>query len=313
MPTLWGVACFEIGLFILVQAKGLPVKHLAWLFIAALLLLKQPPLKSTQMRVTVLDVGQGLAVVIETPNHTMLYDAGMRSLSGFNTGSVVVKPYLDWRGINAIDLAMISHNDNDHAGGMHWLLENIAIEKLIVSNQADLYASDNIDVCRAGDKWRWDSIQFEVLHPPNKWQSNDNNRSCVVQISHPAGKILLTGDIEKTAEEWLIEQYGGNLASDLITAPHHGSKSSSSYRFVDLVHPQTVVFSAGYRNRYGFPHATIRQRYEKIGAQIVDTIRQGAVSFLFDTETGMQQQAGYRLKHKRYWHSTEEELTDPIE
>lgn len=313
MPTLWGVICFEIGLFILVQAKGLRAKHLAWLFIAALFLLKQPPLKHAQMRMTVLDVGQGLAVVIETANHTMLYDAGMRSVSGFNTGSVVVKPYLDWRGINAINLAMVSHNDNDHAGGMHWLLENIAIEKLIVSNQPAMYASGKIDVCRAGDKWHWDGVTFRVLHPPNKWQSNDNNRSCVVQISHPAGKILLTGDIEKTAEEWLIEQYGGNLASDLITAPHHGSKSSSSYRFVDLVHPQTVVFSAGYRNRYGFPHATIRQRYEKIGAQIVDTIRQGAVSFLFDTETGMQQQAGYRLKHKRYWHSTEEELTDPIE
>ena len=312
-PTLLGVVCFEIGLFILVQAKGLMFKHLAWVFIAALFISKQTALKPKQMRVSALDVGQGLAVIIETPNYTMLYDAGMKSMSGFNTGEMVVKPYLDRRGIKHINTAMISHNDNDHAGGMHWLLQHVNIKQLVVSNQPDLYSGNNITLCRAGDEWYWDGISFKVLHPPMEWHSNDNNRSCVVQITHSAGKILLTGDIEQRAEQWLIDQYGANLASDLITAPHHGSKSSSSYRFVDLVHPQTVVFSAGYRNRYGFPHATIRQRYQRSGAHNVDTISQGTVTFLFDPETGIQKQAGYRLRHKRYWHSTEEELTDSIE
>ena len=312
-PSIMGVICFEIGLFILIQAKGLPAKHLSWFLIAALFLLKEPSLKSGQMRMTILDVGQGLAIVIETVNHAMLYDAGVRSLSGFNTGKVVVKPYLDWRGIHEVDIAMVSHNDNDHAGGMHWLLNNLAIKQLLVSNQQYLYQHNNIDVCRAGDKWVWDGVYFQVLHPPERWRSNDNNRSCVMQISHPSGKILLTGDIEKLAEEWLIKQYGDNLASDLMSAPHHGSKSSSSYRFVDRVHPQTVLFSAGYRNRFGFPHATISQRYEKLGAQNVDTIRQGAVTFLLDPETGINMQTGNRFKHQRYWHSTTEKLTDPKE
>lgn len=313
VPTLPGVICFEIGLFLLVQAKGLPIKHLAWCLLAALLFLKEPALKASQLRMTNLDVGQGLAVVIETANHTMLYDTGMQTPSGFNMGSAVINPYLQWRGINNIDIAMVSHNDNDHAGGMHWLLNNVVIDELMVSNQPHLYNATNITLCREGQHWVWDDVHFQVLHPPNSWQSNDNNRSCVLQISHPAGTILLTGDIEKLAEDSLIERYGDNLASNLITAPHHGSESSSSYRFVDRVHPQTVVFSAGYMNRYGFPHATISQRYTAFDVQTVDTIRQGAITFLLDPEKGIEMENGHRLKNKRYWHSTEEALTDPIE
>ena len=219
------------------------------------------------MRMTVLDVGQGLAIVIETQHHTLIYDAGLRSLSGFNAGSAVVLPYMESRRIQHADLAIISHNDNDHSGGIHSLLEEGVIKQLVVSNRPELYAARSITLCRAGDTWRWDGVTFEMLHPPSKWQSNDNNRSCVLQISHPIGKILLTGDIEKSAEEWLIDQYGDSLASDLMVVPHHGSKTSSSYRFVDLVHPKTAVFSAGYRNRYGFPHATIKQRYRELGTQ----------------------------------------------
>ncbi len=312
-PTLVGVICFEAGLYILVQAKGFPAKYLAWMLLLAMFALKEPSLKGGQLRMTTLDVGQGLAVVIELPHYTLLYDAGMRSRSGLNTGRIVIQPYLEWRNIQTVDMAIVSHNDNDHAGGMHWLLENTEVETLVVSNEPSLYSARHVTICRAGDQWQSGNVTFHMLHPPDKWQSNDNNRSCVLQISHPAGTILLTGDIEKLAEEWLVEQYGDKLASDLITAPHHGSRSSSSYRFVDRVHPQTVVFSAGYMNRYGFPHATISQRYQDRGTQIVDTIHHGAVTFLFDIEKGIQMQTGHRLKNKRYWHSTEEELTDPIE
>ena len=312
-PKLLGVIAYEIGLFMLVQTKGLPARYLAWILLAGLFLIKEPELEQHQMRMTVLDVGQGLSIVIETENHRLIYDAGARSPSGFNTGEVVVLPFLRSRGISKVDLAIVSHNDNDHSGGMHSLLNAGVIEDLMVSNLPSLYDFPSIKLCRSGDEWRWDGVIFRILHPPKKWQSNDNNRSCVLQITHSAGKILLTGDIEKSAEEWLISQYGDNLASDLITAPHHGSKSSSSYRFVDLVHPQTVVFSAGYRNRYGFPHATISQRYQEMGAQLVDTARQGAVTFLFDVNDGLKLQAEHRLDSKRYWHSTQQEITDLIE
>ena len=144
---------------------------------------------------------------------------------------------------------------------------------------------------------------FTSLHPPPNWRSNKNNRSCVVQIVHPAGTILLAGDIEASSEHYLISQYGDKLRSDLLLAPHHGSNSSSSRRFLARVRPQTAVFSVGYRNRYGFPHAKITQRYQSIGAQIVDTSREGAVSFVFDNEEGMHREVGFRLQSARYWNS----------
>ncbi|MFK7794300.1 MAG: DNA internalization-related competence protein ComEC/Rec2 [Gammaproteobacteria bacterium] len=312
-PKVLGVIAYEVGLFMLVQAKGLPVRHLAWVLLVGLFLITEPQLKHGQMRLTVLDVGQGLALVVETENHALIYDAGERSPSGFNTGDAVVLPYLKTRAISKVDLAIISHNDNDHSGGMHTLISQGVINDLMVSNQTELYDFENTRLCRVGDEWQWDEVKFEILHPPKKWQSNDNNRSCVLQIKHAAGNILVPGDIEKSTEEWLISQYDDYLSSDIIIAPHHGSKSSSSYRFVDLVHPQTVVFSAGYRNRYGFPHATITQRYEEIGAQIVETVSQGAVTFLFDADKGLRKQAGHRQDSKRYWHSTQQEITDQIE
>ncbi|MFK8028141.1 MAG: DNA internalization-related competence protein ComEC/Rec2 [Gammaproteobacteria bacterium] len=303
-PDILGVVAYELGLFMLIQAKGLPVRHLAWVLLAGLFLIKEPHLSKGEMRLTVLDVGQGLAVSVETENHVLIYDAGVRAPSGFNMGEAVVLPFLKARAISHVDLAVVSHSDNDHSGGIHALISQGVVKHLMVSNQAELYKFDHIRLCRAGDEWQWDGVDFKVLHPPISWQSNDNNRSCVIQIHHPAGKILLTGDIEESAEEWLIGQYGDNLASDVIVAPHHGSQTSSSYRFVGLVHPQTVVFPVGYRNRYGFPHATISQRYQEIGARQVDTVSQGAVMFLFDDNQGLQMQTGYRQVSKRYWHST---------
>ena len=312
-PTLLGVFAYEVGLWLIIQPNGLPAKYLAWLLLPALFLIKEPKLAEDQMRLTVLDVGQGLSVVIETAHHSLVYDAGPRSLSGFSTGSAVVIPYLQTRSIHHVDLAIVSHDDNDHSGGMHAVLEALEVDRLLVSHRPERFSFNQIELCRAGHQWQWDGIDFIVLHPPNKWQSSDNDRSCVIQIRHPAGTVLLTGDIEKSAEKWLVDQYGDNLGSDLLLVPHHGSRSSSSYRFVGRVHPQTAVFSAGYMNRYRFPHATIMRRYQESGAQIVDITHEGAVTFLFDTELGLQKQPGYREQHKRYWHSTKEQLTDPIE
>ena len=305
-PTLFAVIACCMGLVILVHPIGLPAKYLAFILLSSLFFIQPSKIDSQQLQMTVLDVGQGLSVVIETANYSLVYDAGPRFRSGFGTGHAVVLPFLHYRGIHQVDLAVVSHNDNDHAGGMHALLDHNKARAVLVSNEAHLYESKNIQLCRAGDHWIWDGVLFEILHPPENWHSSDNDRSCVIKISHPAGSILLTGDIETTAENWLVEQYGDNLGSDLLLVPHHGSTSSSSYRFVGRVHPQTSVFSAGYMNRYGFPHATIMQRYQELGAQLVDITREGAVTFLFDAEKGIITQPGYRKKTKRYWHSTKE-------
>ena len=305
-PSLLGVIACVIGLLILIQPSGLPGKYLSSFLISSLFFIQLPKIQPNQMRMTVLDVGQGLSVVLETANHAMIYDVGPRSFSGFSTGHSVVLPYLRYRGITSLDLAIVSHNDNDHSGGVFALIKQDMVETLMVSNQPELYPTEHIVLCRSGLAWKWDGIYFEILHPPENWQSNDNNRSCVLQISHSSGKILLVGDIEKTAENWLVDQYGDNLGSEILLVPHHGSTSSSSYRFVGRVHPQTAVFSAGYMNRYGFPHATIMQRYQEYGAQLVDITHEGAVTFLFDADKGITQLPGHRARSQRYWHATKE-------
>lgn len=309
-PTLLGIVAYELGLLMLMQARGLPARFLSLIFLSALFLVREDVVNEDQLRVTVLDVGQGLAVMVETANHTLLYDAGPRFPSGFNTGTAVVLPYMQKRNIDHVDKVIISHNDNDHAGGVHALLNAGVVKKLIVSNQRNRYSMISTDYCREGDEWRWGETQFRILHPPNEWQSNSNNRSCVVQIVHPAGTILLSGDIEAATERRLIAEYGDKLRSELLLVPHHGSSSSSSRRFLARVRPQTAVFSVGYRNRYSFPHAKITSRYQSIGTELVDTIRQGAVTFVFDTRKGMHKEVGYRPRSRQYWNSTWEYSID---
>ena len=306
-PTMFGVIAYEFGLLMLIQAKGLPARYLATVFMAALFFVVKDPVGDDQLRITILDVGQGLAVVVETSNHTLVYDAGPKYLSGFSTGDAVVLPYLIARNVNKVDIAIVSHNDNDHAGGMHSLSEEAMFETLLISNQKSLYQGSSIAYCRDGDEWWWDGVHFLILHPPRNWQSNKNNRSCVLQIIHPAGTILLAGDIEASSEQRLVSQFGDKLRSDLLIAPHHGSYSSSSRRFVASVRPQTAVFSVGYRNRYGFPHAKIMRRYQSIGAELADTSREGAVTFIFDTQEGIHKEAGFRSQSARYWNSTRED------
>ena len=310
-PTLLGVIAYEVGLLLLIQARGLPARYISPVFLAALFLVNDTTIDDHQLRVTILDVGQGLAVVVETMNHTLVYDAGPQYPSGFSTGSAVVLPYLQARNIQQVDLAIVSHNDSDHAGGIHALLDAGVVHKLIVSDRKDLYPQVSANFCRSGDEWLWDGVTFRVLHPSNFWQSNKNNRSCVLQIVHPKGKILLTGDIEASVEALLVKQFGDKLRSDLLVVPHHGSYSSSSRRFLASVRPQTAVFSVGYRNRYGFPHAKIMQRYQGIGADLVNTAHEGAVTFVFDANKGIRREVGYRPQSTRYWNSKWNHSIDP--
>ena len=310
-PTIYGVILFELGLLLLIQPRGIPVRLLSMVFIAALFFMRDDALTEDQLRVTMLDVGQGSAVVVETKNHALVYDTGPKYASGFNTGTAVVLPYLKTRNIKRVDRLVVSHNDNDHAGGAQSLLEAGIVKNLMISNDKHKFSADVVEYCKKGDEWDWDGVNFRILHPPKYWQSSSNNRSCVVQITHSAGTILLVGDIEETVERRLIAEYGDKLRSLLLLVPHHGSSSSSSRRFLARVRPQTAVFSVGYRNRYGFPHANITARYQSIGAELVDTIREGAVTFIFDSRQGMHREVGYRPSSRRYWNSTWEHSIDP--
>ena len=274
--------------------------RLRWLAVPLCLPLLTPFLviKNQNPRVYVLDVGQGLSVVVATANHVLLYDTGpgWRNFngSGFSTFQSVVVPFLKTEGLGPPDLAIISHSDNDHAGGLADL--RASYPQTVVATPIPFLAELDADkACQRGDSWVWDEVEFTVLHPGQSDGSTvnradtDNNLSCVLLISYGESRILLPGDIEGRVESGLSGepglQIGDNGTSsfhyDLLVAPHHGSGTSSTPEFVALTRPEHVVFAVGWANRYGFPDASVVMRYKSVGSNIYQT---GALTFEFDSQ-----------------------------
>jgi competence protein ComEC len=223
--------------------------------------------------VTVLDVGQGLAVVVDTASHRLLYDAGARYPSGFDLGAAVVVPALRAAGRDRLDLLVVSHGDIDHSGGA----DAVRRELLVVAARAGTgYAAPP---CHRGQTWQWDGVSFVVLHPGGAHASR-NDGSCVVSIRARSGRALLPGDIG-AAVELSLAQLPHEVAADLLVAAHHGSRSSSSAAFLEAVAPRVVVVSAGYRNRFGHPHPEVVDRFDASGIEWRSTVG-GALTWRSD-------------------------------
>lgn len=244
------------------------------------------PKQAAEFELTVLDVGQGLAVYTEWPNGNLLYDTGARFSSDFDVGSRVIAPWLQSEGVNALDFLVVSHGDNDHAGGLQGVLAALPVNTLwlgpTVTNEDSRLPTLP---CNSNTTFEDADLSIEVLWPPPETKnfSSTNNASCVLVLNYQNTQILLAGDIEKDVERALLET--GTLPAnvDLLIAPHHGSRSSSTRAFIDTVKPRAVVFSAGYRNRYHHPNAAVVERYEKAGAQIFRTDLDGAIRFTLNT------------------------------
>ena len=271
-PALLSV-CFALCLFFL--PRGIPGKQLSVIFILPLFFNKYYHLANGQVLVTTLDVGQGLAVVVQTQHHVLVYDTGAR-YGNDDMGKMVVIPYLQYQGIHNIDKIIISHGDNDHIGGLQSLLATYPVRAISTSVPNRIKQST---LCLAGQHWQWDNVKFKILYPNKNYLGLDNNSSCVLQVMTKSHSILLTGDIEKLAEHALVKEYGMKLKSDIIIAPHHGSKTSSSLQFLNLVKPKYVVFSTGYLNRFHFPNNNIVMRYQQLHAKMFNTAVSGAVQF----------------------------------
>ncbi len=242
---------------------------------------------------TLLDVGQGLAAVAETSNHVLVYDSGPAFRSGFNTGAAVLVPYLVNQGYRHIDRLVISHADNDHIGGAHSLFDRMDVFSIYSGEPGEIDWARSKQ-CMAGQRWVWDQVQFEYLAPFARGEGN--NSSCVLRIETAAGQVLLlTGDIERSVEQQLLEQYARRLAADVLVAPHHGSRTSSTDGFVNAVHAEYVLFPVGYRNRFGFPKPDVLARYRGTGARILDTATSGAVSIRLEAGQGIAA-VGYRQR-----------------
>lgn len=156
--------------------------------------------------------------------------------------------------------------------------------------------------CGRGGRWQWDEVKFEFLHPDDRYYKRRNNRSCILKVSGTGGRLLLTGDIEKKVESRLLSVYHADaLDADVLVVPHHGSKTSSSKRFIDTVSPEIALFSVGYRNRYRLPNNDIVNRYRESGAEIYSSGHSGAISVVFDSEQGVSVVDEYRVSHHKYW------------
>jgi competence protein ComEC len=248
----------------------------------------------------VLDVGQGLAIVVRTRSHTLVYDAGARFSDRLDSGEAVIRPFLTYKGVDKLDLLMISHGDGDHIGGAPAILEAYPETPVLGQGIAELGAKSKLQ-CSTGQEWTWDEVKFTVLHPDGMDYRASNNRSCVLKVESRGGSVLITGDIEKKIENRLLLQHGKMLPSDILIAPHHGSKSSSSARFISAVSPEIVIFAAGYRNRYRFPAEAVVERYATQGTDMYMTGAAGAVTVAVHPRHGIGDVRRYRASHAKYW------------
>jgi competence protein ComEC len=295
LPPTFALAAGAFGVAFAVCGAGLPGRHCAWL---ALLPVWWPALEVPRpgtARAVVLDVGHGLAVLVETRSHRLLFDAGPTARSGFDSGEEIVLPALLAGGRRGLDRLVVSHSDNDHAGGAPAIVA--AFPSIDVRKGPDVGTLAGAP-CIAGDQWDWDGVRFEILHPRADFDARGNDSSCVLKIEAGASALLVTGDVERRGEMALL---GAPLAADVVVVPHHGSATSSSPPFVAAVGARLAIVSAAHANRWGFPRSEVRERWEKSGAAMVVTGDAGAVTVELGP-AGVAVSTQREVRH-RYWHA----------
>ncbi|MDY0065890.1 MAG: DNA internalization-related competence protein ComEC/Rec2 [Steroidobacteraceae bacterium] len=287
------LAALLLGAGLIILPGLWPTRMAGGLLCAALASYRPVTPAPGDFELTVLDVGQGLAAVVRTASRVLVYDAGPAFRSGSDAGEMVVTPYLRHHGVRRIDVLMISHGDLDHRGGAQSILEAFPVETVLRGPSTLMQGAP----CRGGRRWRWDGVEFEVLHPL-EGAEGDNDSSCVLRIAGRAGVAVLTGDVERRAEAQLVA--AGLAPADFVVAPHHGSRTSSTDEFVAALRPRVVVFSAGYRNRWNMPAEQVVQRWRAAGARTYVTAESGAVRI--DVAANPQPEVSeYRKTEARYW------------
>lgn len=301
MPSLWVLIVGLVGVLLLLLPRGVPIRWLGIVWLMPLVLIERAP-QAGEVWFTLLDVGQGLAAVAQTSTHTLVFDTGARFSKDSDAGNAIVVPFLRQAGIDKLDVLVVSHADNDHSGGARSITDEIPVAQVLASDVKQISWLKS-DACEVGQQWVWDGVSFEMMNPPPGVKGRENNLSCVLRISNGYHAILLTGDIEAKAERWLVRNAAEMLNSDVLVAPHHGSKTSSTEEFLQAVQPRYALFPVGYRNRFGFPKQTVLQRYQERGIQTMDTASEGAIRFDVSQNDAPLVPHAYRRENLRYWHS----------
>jgi competence protein ComEC len=309
-PLPWTVAAGIAGALWLVAPRGVPGRAWGLLWLLPLFLVRPESPPPGAFRLTVLDVGQGLAAVIETNHFTLVYDAGPRFNETSDAGGRIVAPFLRAAGLRRADGLIVSHADLDHSGGVLSLMRATPIGWFASSLPADhpivvrASAQGIALACLAGQRWTWDDVRFTVLHPTRAEYDDEraktNDRSCVVRIDSAYGSALLTGDLEAKSEALLLRTNAAALPVDVLVVPHHGSRTSSTPAFVAAASPKIAIFACGYRNRFGHPRADILGRYEAASARTARTDLGGAVTVTFAPGAPLAPHLA-RDERRRYW------------
>ena len=298
-PDILSLCLASLGFILLLTPKGWPAKYLGLFLILPLLWPRSDLPQQGEVEVTLLDVGQGLAAVVQTNKHSLLFDTGPKFSKSFDTGSAVVVPFIRDKNIGKLDMLIVSHKDNDHSGGLKSIRNEVEVGQLVTS-----YDTEGSERCYAGQNWSWDGVLFEILNPASSLEyKNRNNGSCVLRVSVGNESLLLSADIEKIAEKQLINTRYGQLKSTYLVSPHHGSKTSSSQRFLDAVNPDYIFIPVGFMNRYRMPHSSVLQRYKNKNVSILETYKTGAISVLFGHKSSNKIPQQYRKESRKYWNS----------
>ena len=312
-PPWWTVGLALLGSLVLLAPRGWPHRWLGLVWCVPLFAITPVRPVEGEFELTVLDIGQGTAAVVQTAHHTMVYDTGPRWTDASDAGSRLIAPYLRAVGSSHIHGLVVSHLDIDHSGGAKSLLKSVPVDWMLTSvfAEAEIVKTANergvkVFGCAAGQSWIWDGVRFDVLHPDaNNYtvaKLKTNDRSCVVKISTRRFSALLTADVEAMSEADIIERYAATpsvLKSDVLLMPHHGSLTSSTPGFIEAVAPKIALINAGYRNRFGHPREGVLDRYTERNIPVMRTDWHGAITLNSVNDASKIEKA--RETRQRYW------------
>jgi len=305
-PEGWTMLLAVVGTLWLLLPRGFPLRALGIVLWLPLAFPPRADIAPDSFEADVIDVGQGTAILIRTASHALLYDTGP-AFADSDAGERIVVPYLRATGVGELSGVIVSHNDNDHSGGLlsvlrdiptGWLLHGLPATSSLLKN------APSARHCQRGQRWLWDGVRFEILNPPAtayaESSRRDNDYSCVLKVSRGTQSLLITGDAERRGEFELLES-GSDMSATVLIAGHHGSRTSSMPEFVEQVQPRIGVFTMGYRNRFGHPHPQVVARFRDRNARILRSDSDGLIKLTFG-EAGVVA-SEYRPSHRRYWHS----------
>ena len=298
-PGALALAMALIGAFWLLLPRGIPGKPFALLLWLPLLWPRIPAIPEGTTDLAMIDVGQGLSLLVRTREHALLFDTGPAYSGGLDLGESAVVPTLHAFGLRKLDALVVSHGDNDHSGGANAVRR--AYPVALRYAPAGWPKGADYRPCTKDTEWNWDGVTFRFLHPPKDFPYFDNDSGCVLRIAGPGWSALLPADIEAVIEQRLVREQSGSLRADLLVVPHHGSKTSSTPEFIEAVHPGLALISIGQGNRFGHPNPEIVERYLAQHVALEDTASDGLVRVRLDA-TGTHAVERTRERLRRFWH-----------